>query len=313
VVKQFNFKKFPSKVTAMSVAMLLATPLVYSQNVAAASVLVANNVVAVPYNHAKLPVENTVSNKMKPAQAFKQVRGFDEGAAGAEADEYVPWAGDVEVGVVLSSGNTESTAVRINTELLHEMEDFRNKYLIQTLLQRNSKFDEDKNDRERYTTAQRLNLVAQTNYKFYRSEHSIFGRAAYLNDRFGAFHEQASFAGGYAKRLYEEAESYWDFETGPGFAHQETSDGERSTGLIWFVATNLDYQLNENNSFRQALEWSVSLDGKNSSWQSRSALTSQVNGQLSMRLSFVVKYDSSPSDLRKKTDTETAATLVYGF
>lgn len=312
-MKQLSLKKIPSKMVAISAAMLFTAPLIYSTEATAAGVGLENNVVALPYNHAKLPVENSVSQKMKPSQAFKQVRGFEDGAASSDVDDYVPWAGDVEVGVVLSSGNTESTAVRINTELLHEMEDFRNKYLIQTLLQRNSKFDEEKNDRERYTTAQRLNLVAQTNYKFYRSEHSIFGRAAYLNDRFGAFHEQASVAGGYAKRLFEEAESYWDFETGPGFAHQETSDGERSTGLIWFVATNLDYQLNENNSFRQALEWSVSLDGKNSSWQSRSALTSQVNGQLSMRLSFVVKYDSSPGEFRKKTDTETAATLVYGF
>jgi putative salt-induced outer membrane protein YdiY len=114
-------------------------------------------------------------------------------------------------------------------------------------------------------------------------------------------------------RIYEEGENYWDVETGPGFAHQETSDGDRSTGIIWYAATNLDYQLNEHNSFRQSLEWSVSLDGKNSSWLSRSAFTSQVNGQLSMRLGFIVKYDSSPGAFRSKTDTETSATLVYSF
>lgn len=313
-MKQLSSKKMQGNKRGFAVAMLLVAPLWCSQSLAVTPVLVGNNVVAVPYNQSKLPAEKSASDRIKPGQAFRQIRDTEAAVGGSEAaDEFVPWAGDVEVGVVLSSGNTESTAVRINTELLHEMQDFRNKYLIQTLLQRNSKVDDITNDRERYTTAQRLNLVGQTNYKFYRSEHSIFGRAAYLNDRFGAFHEQASVAGGYAKRLFEEAESYWDFETGPGFAHQETSDGQRSTGLIWFVATNLDYQLNENNSFRQALEWSVSLDGKNSSWQSRSALTSQVNGQLSMRLSFVVKYDSSPGEFRKKTDTETAATLVYGF
>jgi len=57
----------------------------------------------------------------------------------------------------------------------------------------------------------------------------------------------------------------------------------------------------------------VSLDGKNSSWQSRSSLTSQVNGRLSMRLNFTVKYDSNPGQFRQKTDTETSATLVYSF
>lgn len=269
--------------------------------------LFANNIVAVPYGQSQLPPE-----RLKSGQTYQQLKKIDNFEV-TGGDDFKPWGGDVELGLVLNSGNTESTAIRANAELLHEMKDFRNKYLIQTLLQRNSQFDDETNTKTRYTTGQRINLVGQSNYKFYKSEHSIFGRAAYLNDRFGAFHEQASVAAGYAKRLFERGESYWDFETGPGFAHQETSDGQRSTGIIWFVATNVDYAFSETNSFRQALEWSVSLDGKNSSWQSRSILTSQVSGQLSMRLSFVMKYDSSPGEFRQKTDTETSATLVYSF
>ena len=263
-----------------------------------------------PFAASTLP-----SERLKPGQTFQQLKISEAGVAGVDADgdTYKPWAGDVELGLVLSSGNTESTAVRANAELQHEMKDFRNKYLIQTLFQRNSQFDQDTNSKSSNTTGQRLNLVGQSNYKFHRSEFSIFGRGAYLNDRFGAFREQASIAAGSAMRIYEEGDSYWDVETGPGFAHQETSDGDRSTGIIWYAATNLDYQLNEHNSFRQSLEWSVSLDGKNSSWLSRSAFTSQVSGQLSMRLGFIVKYDSNPGEFRSKTDTETSATLVYSF
>ncbi|MBU1439184.1 MAG: DUF481 domain-containing protein [Gammaproteobacteria bacterium] len=258
---------------------------------------------------------NSVATRLKPGQTFQQLKLSEAGAAdmSSEGENFKPWGGDIELGVVLSSGNTESTAVRANAELKHEMKDFRNKYLIQTLLQRNSQFDQDTNSKVKYTTGQRLNLVGQSNYKFHRSEFSIFGRGAYLNDRFGAFREQASVAVGSAMRIYEQGESFWDVETGPGFAHQETADGEQSTGLIWYAATNLDYQLNENNSFRQSLEWSVSLDGKNSSWQSRSTFTSQVNGRLSTRLGFIVKYDSNPGEFRSKTDTETSVTLVYSF
>jgi putative salt-induced outer membrane protein len=271
-----------------------------------------DTVQAIPFAATSLP-----SERLKPAQTFQQLKISEAGVAGpisnANDDTYKPWGGDVELGLVLSSGNTESTAVRANAELQHEMKDFRNKYLIQTLFQRNSQFDQNTNSKSSNTTGQRLNLVGQSNYKFYRSEFSIFGRGAYLNDRFGAFREQASIAAGSAMRIYEEGDSYWDVETGPGFAHQETADGDRSTGIIWYAATNLDYQLNEHNSFRQSLEWSVSLDGKNSSWLSRSAFTSQVNGQLSMRLGFIVKYDSNPGEFRSKTDTETSATLVYSF
>lgn len=272
----------------------------------------ADTVQAIPFAASSLPPE-----RLKPGQTFQQLKISEAGVVGAnslaDAESYKPWAGDVELGLVLSSGNTESTAIRANAELQHEMQDFRNKYLIQTLFQRNSQFDQNTNSKTSSTTGQRLNLVGQSNYKFHRSEFSIFGRGAYLNDRFGAFREQASIAVGTAMRIYEAGDNYWDIETGPGFAHQETSDGDRSTGIIWYAATNLDYQLNEHNSFRQSLEWSVSLDGKNSSWQSRSAFTSQVNGRLSMRLGFLVKYDSSPGEFRSKTDTETSATLVYSF
>lgn len=271
-----------------------------------------DSVQAMPFAASALP-----SERLKPAQTFQQLKiseaGVSSPISNTDGDNYKPWAGDVELGLVLSSGNTESTAVRANAELQHEMKDFRNKYLIQTLFQRNSQFDQNTNSKTSNTTGQRLNLVGQSNYKFHRSEFSIFGRGAYLNDRFGAFREQASIAAGAAMRIYEEGDSYWDIETGPGFAHQETADGDRSTGIIWYAATNLDYQLNEHNSFRQSLEWSVSLDGKNSSWLSRSAFTSQVSGQLSMRLGFIVKYDSSPGEFRSKTDTETSATLVYSF
>jgi putative salt-induced outer membrane protein YdiY len=275
-------------------------------------VLAANTdtVQAIPFASSTLPAE-----RLKSGQTFQQLKLSEAGVAAVsvENEDFKPWAGDVELGLVLSSGNTESTAIRANAELQHEMKDFRNKYLIQTLFQRNSQFDRENNSKTSNTTGQRLNLVGQSNYKFYRSEFSIFGRGAYLNDRFGAFREQASIAAGSAMRIYEEGDNYWDIETGPGFAHQETSDGDRSTGIIWYAATNLDYQLNEHNSFRQSLEWSVSLDGKNSSWQSRSAFTSQVSGQLSMRLGFLVKYDSNPGAFRSKTDTETSATLVYSF
>ncbi len=289
------------------VVMIVTSALLWPMQTFAAN---PATVEAMPFVASSLPGE-----RLKPGQAFPQVKFSENGGAGTSADGEIlkPWAGDVELGLVLSSGNTESTAVRANAELQHEMKDFRNKYLIQTLLQSNSQFDRETNDKTRYTTGQRLNLVGQSNYKFYRSEFSIFGRGAYLNDRFGAFREQASIAAGSAMRIYEEGENYWDIETGPGFAHQETSDGKQSTGLIWYAATNLDYQLNQHNSFRQSLEWSVSLDGKNSSWQSRSAFTSQVNGRLSMRLGFIVKYDSNPGEFRSKTDTETSATLVYSF
>ena len=47
--------------------------------------------------------------------------------------------------------------------------------------------------------------------------------------------------------------------------------------------------------------------------RSTTSLKAQIVGQLAMKASFAVKYtDSVPADT-KKTETETALTLVYSF
>ncbi|WP_337880876.1 DUF481 domain-containing protein [Rheinheimera sp.] len=227
--------------------------------------------------------------------------------------EIKPWSGDVEVGVALSRGNTESTAVRSNAELNQELERFRNKYFIQTLFQRNSTEDSVTGEKNDYTTGQRIGLTGQSNYKFWQSDSSLFGRAHYLNDRFGAFREQMSVAAGYANRLYSEGENYLDFETGPGMAYDKPSEGESNSGLIWYAAANFEYHFSATSKFKQTLEYNVSLDGHNTSYVSRSAITAQINNQLALRLSVNVKYDSDVAADKKSTDSETAATVVYSF
>ncbi|EGM78385.1 putative salt-induced outer membrane protein [Rheinheimera sp. A13L] len=240
------------------------------------------------------------------AQEFQKKHGEEEAAI-------PPWGGDVEVGVVLSRGNTEATAVRTNVELQHELEDFRNKYYIQTLLQRNTQTNSATGEKEDNTTGQRVGLTAQSNYKFFRSDSSLFGRGAYLNDRFGAFREQSSVAVGYANRLYEEGPNYLDFETGPGMAYDRPSEGESNSGMIWYAAANFEYNFSENSKFKQTLEYAISLDGHNTSYTSRSAVTAQINNQLALRLSLNIKYDSDVGADKKSTDSETAASVVYSF
>jgi putative salt-induced outer membrane protein len=243
-----------------------------------------------------------------PLQAQEFVKNHGEAEASV-----APWSGDVEVGVVLSRGNTEATAVRTNTELKHELENFRNKYFIQTLLQRNTQTNSATGEKEDNTTGQRVGLTAQSNYKFFRSDSSLFGRAAYLNDRFGAFREQSSVAVGYANRLYEDGQNYLDFETGPGMAYDRPSEGESNSGMIWYAAGNFEYHFSETSKFKQTLEYAVSLDGHNTSYTSRSAVTAQINNQLALRLSLNIKYDSDVGVDKKSTDSETAASIVYSF
>ncbi|GAA0555306.1 MAG: hypothetical protein CL577_00630 [Alteromonadaceae bacterium] len=221
--------------------------------------------------------------------------------------------GDVELGFLFTSGNTDSFAIRANSELVHDLEYFRNRYQLQSLLQKNNVTDSDTGEKDQVTTASRYSFTGQSNYKLVKGRESIFGRATYAHDKFGAFREQAALAVGYGNRLYEKLTSYLDLETGPGFSHQQSASGNNNSGPIWFVAANLDYALFDTTSFRQTLESSTSLGGENSTLLSRSSITAKIVDKLSMRFNFVVRYNSRPEGDLRKTDTETSASLVYTF
>lgn len=221
--------------------------------------------------------------------------------------------GDIELGLLVNTGNTEAHSIRINSELLHELEYFRNKYQLYGRIQRSKVFNSATQHNEDVTTAKRYGFTGQSNYKFLVGRQSLFGRGAYLYDQFGAFRVQSSLAVGYANRVYEMQTNYIDLETGPGFAHQRSSSGVTNTGLIWFLAFNLEQKIYEGSSFRQTFEGSVSLDGANSTFVSRSSITSQLFDKLSMRFSLVARHNSRPEGNLKTMDTETAASIVYTF
>lgn len=221
--------------------------------------------------------------------------------------------GDIELGLLINTGNTEAHSIRINSELSHEMEYFRNKYQLYGRIQRSKVFNAITEQNDDVTTAKRYGITGQSNYKFLIGRQSVFGRGAYLYDMFGAFKVQSSLAVGYANRVYEMQANYIDLETGPGFAHQRSASGRTNTGLIWFLAFNMEQQIYKGSSFKQSFEGSVSLDGANSTFVSRSSLTSQLFDKLSMRFSFTARHNSRPEGNAETMDTETAASLVYTF
>jgi putative salt-induced outer membrane protein len=221
--------------------------------------------------------------------------------------------GDIELGLLVNTGNTEAHSVRIASQLVHEMEYFRNRYELYGRVQRSKVANPDTQQNDSVTTAKRYGITGQSNYKFLVGRQSLFGRGAYQYDMFGAFRVQSSLAVGYANRVYEMQTNYIDLETGPGFAHQRSNSGSTNTGLIWFLAFNMEQKIYKGSNFRQTFEGSVSLDGANSTFVSRSSITSQLFDKLSMRFSFIARHNSRPEGNLKTMDTETAASVVYTF
>src|SRR5690606_15261486 len=100
--------------------------------------------------------------------------------------------GDVELGFLLTSGNTDSFAIRANSELVHELEYFRSRYQLQRLLQYYNVPTARTGDKTQVTSACRQGVTGQSSYNTVYGRQSVFGRGAYLHEKFGAFKEQAS-------------------------------------------------------------------------------------------------------------------------
>jgi putative salt-induced outer membrane protein len=221
--------------------------------------------------------------------------------------------GDIELGFLFIDGNTDARGWRVNTELVHENDFFRNRYNVQGRIQKNQFTNSETGEVRTEATVKRYALSGQSNYKFLSGSTSFFGRGAYAYDMFGSFRQVGSLATGYANRVYQKQANYLDLETGPGFAYREGASGSTSKGLIWFLAVNFEQEIYKGSRFRQTFEGNVSVDGENSAYTSRSSLTAQINGRLAMRLSFSVSHNSQPEGNLQTTDTETSASLVYQF
>ena len=71
------------------------------------------------------------------------------------------------------------------------------------------------------------------------------------------------------------------------------------------------HQFNESVSFSNDTEWIYSK--VSSQLINTAAITAQLSGALSARVSFEFRNESSPQPGRKATDTATRVSVVYGF
>ena len=77
------------------------------------------------------------------------------------------------------------------------------------------------------------------------------------------------------------------------------------------LAGSLSWNISKTSHFTQDLSAEIGEDTTVS--KSVTALKTQIDGSLAMKISYTIKHTSEvPADI-EKTDSETAVTLVYGF
>lgn len=223
------------------------------------------------------------------------------------------WDASAELGLLFTSGNTETETFKAKLNLARDVENWRHKGVIDYY--RSEQQDQATGDT--ILTGDKTFLSAQSNYKFApESRSSVFVFGSYEEDKFSGYEYQGTFAVGYGARYRYSEALYADYEVGPGYSVNKPIVGgvpqEQESSAILRLAGNLVWDITKNSKFNALASTEVGED--NTKTRAEVSISANVNSSLALKFSVAGSHNSYLEDVTKeKLDTETAVTLVYSF
>lgn len=224
------------------------------------------------------------------------------------------WKATAELGIIATSGNTESTTFQGKMDATQDLEMWKNQYTVSALFQEDEVTLPDGTE-ETEKTAEKISGSVKSAYKLDKDNANLFVFGSHTDDQFGAYTKYSTLAVGYGDRILNTETMQLDVEIGPGYywSEQELADGSTvdEDGAIVRAAAQYDWQVSESADFRQTL--AVESGQENTRTTSDTSLSARINGAMQMKIGFTVQSDSDVSEDKEKTDTTTYVTLVYKF
>lgn len=226
------------------------------------------------------------------------------------------WEVTSELGLILTSGNTETTTLKGAIKAKHEMENWTNEYKLDGLF-KEDEIEKDDGTKETQRTNEKYFASAQGNYKLNEENSHFFLFGSHTSDYFGSFRNESVFSLGYGKRFLDTSNMYFDAEIGPGYKYFEESKNEDGTKgdtdgeAIALGKVNFNWDITEYAKFTQTV--GMEYGSTNTKTKSESALLTKINGSMQMKVGFNVTHNSDVDSDKENTDTETTLTLVYNF
>ncbi len=255
---------------------------------------------------------------MKKSILFSVICAALATSANAE-EETKPFSMEGEFGLIVTTGNTETTSVKGKITAHQELDRWSNDYVLDALYKKDQVVVDDVETEQ--TTAQKVFASGQANYKLDNPDHRLFGFGSYEDDRFSSFDYQSTVAVGWNHKLWKDETSSFEYSIGPGYSYNKTTEvvladgtvvpSETVSGLIVRGALDYQWKISDTATFKQALSTEVGADNTKS--KSVTSLSAQLVGSLSMKFSITMDHNTDVAPNREKLDTQTAVTLVYTF
>ncbi len=207
---------------------------------------------------------------------------------------------EIGVSAIFTSGNTEEENIKFNIGLEWVRDEWKYGFTM----------DGFRSSQEGDLSAQRLYNVATVTFDM-TDNNFIITQASYEDDRFSGYDNQTQISVNYGQSLLMDRENMsFTYNIGLGMRSSRSEEEDFREGILR-AEGNYSWNVSENATFTQEL----SVDGGNESTivRSSSAIETAIVGDLSMKFSINIKFQSEVPSGREKTDTITALSLIYRF
>ncbi len=211
-----------------------------------------------------------------------------------------PWSGNVRLGYLGTSGNTETTNMSGGFDVEYALEKWTHSLNAAAI-----KASEDKD-----TTAEAY-VARWKSERILTDANFLFGRLDWRKDRFSGYDTQFSQTVGYGHRLINGEKHSLNGELGVGARQSDLADGSSESETIVTGGLYYKWAFSETAEFTQDLL--IEAGDKNTFSLSRTALSAKLVGDLALVASYTIKNNSDVPPATEKTDTFAALSLEYGF
>jgi len=216
----------------------------------------------------------------------------------AEASTEPSWEASAELGYIQTDGNSDSQTLIVAFDGKTTYSKWEHFITLEAL----NSSQNDERSAEKYLAG-------------LQSDYNLSDRAYLLSslnwekDRFSGYAYQASwvFGGGY--KVIKSDTHNLRLELAPGFRVSEPEPGEKQEEEVVRAMEKYSWKISKTSSLDQSL--TSEYGDSNTLTRFKIALTSQINGSLSMKLGYGIKHNSDVAPGLEKTDRESSVTLVY--
>lgn len=209
-----------------------------------------------------------------------------------------------EVSFVDTGGNTDTTSLVVKNTLKYQPhEKWQTTWGLKVLFAESDGVKTGEN----YITDLRLDY--RLNERLYS-----FGLAAWLRDRFAGINNRYYFGAGLGYSILNGPKHNLAAEAGANYTIEEFTDKSNNGFLGARAFTKYDYLFTEKSKFTAWVEYLPDFkDTDNYNFNTEASLTSALNNFLSLKGSYLVKYDNKPAVGATEKDTIVSLALVMNL